>query len=352
MNSPLVSVVMPVYNAEKYLNEAIDSILNQTFTDFEFIILNDGSSDGSDAVISSYDDNRIHYVKNSKNLRLASTLNKGISLAKGCYIARMDADDVSLPSRLETQLDYMKLNPDIVVCGSNVKTFGYNERIYNYPTSHNDICCQMLFGSPLAHPSTIFRRDVLLRNRMHYDSDRRRAEDYEFWIRLSKSYKLANINKVLLRYRVYNPETIQKRNDVLKASDEIRRNLLANVGVCLTEEKADLHSKVVSGVYETSEVFLIQVGEWFSEILEANNKSEIYNPHALTSALARKWLDICKNASFLGLVAWRIYINQPLAKQIRLTRRSKYIFQLRCLLRYSVEDDARLLAVKSLLIER
>ena len=118
---PEITVLMPVYNGEKYLRPAIESILNQTFSDFEFLIINDGSTDNSESIILSYKDERIRYVKNENNLKLIKTLNKGIDLARGKYIARMDADDISLPTRLEREIEYMESHPE---CGL-VSVFPY-----------------------------------------------------------------------------------------------------------------------------------------------------------------------------------------------------------------------------------
>ena len=131
-SSPIVTVLMPVYNAEKYLAEAINSILNQTFTNYELLIINDGSTDKSEEIILKYSDKRIRYIKNDKNIRLVATLNKGIELAKGKYIARMDADDISVPTRLEKQITLLENNEDIGVCGSFLYVFGENIRNYMF----------------------------------------------------------------------------------------------------------------------------------------------------------------------------------------------------------------------------
>ena len=122
---PKITVLMPVYNGEKYLRESVDSILNQTFTDFELLIINDGSTDSSMEILNSYSDSRIRIVTNEVNLRLIKTLNKGIDLATGEYIARMDCDDIADPKRLEIQLQYMEKHPDVAVCGTGVKAVSY-----------------------------------------------------------------------------------------------------------------------------------------------------------------------------------------------------------------------------------
>lgn len=157
----MISVVMPVYNGEKYLREAIDSILNQTCTDFEFIILNDASTDETEEIILSYDDPRITYARNETNLQIANTLNKGIALAKGKYIARMDADDISLPERFERQIKFMEDNPDIDVCGCSMKTFGMQNVIYRVPKTHDEIMVKLLCGFALAHPTIMGKRSFL-----------------------------------------------------------------------------------------------------------------------------------------------------------------------------------------------
>ena len=158
MNMPMISVIMPVYNGEKYLCEAIDSILNQTYTDFEFIILNDGSTDKTEEIILSYDDPRIVYVKNETNLQIVKTLNKGIALAKGKYIARMDADDISLPERFEKQLKFMEQYPSIDVCGTWMRIIDKPKQVWTYPEKHEEIKAQLLFNTPLSHPTLIIKK--------------------------------------------------------------------------------------------------------------------------------------------------------------------------------------------------
>ena len=197
-----VSVVMPVYNGEKYLKEAIESILKQSYTDFEFIILNDGSTDKTEEIILSYDDPRIVYVKNENNLQIVETLNKGISLAKGKYIARMDADDISLSERLKKQVDFMDKNPEIGVCGSWVEYFGGQEGIWKTPQKDDEIKMSLFMGSPFSHPSVIIRRD-LFSDKCSYSSEYPQAEDYYLWSVLAPRCQFHNIQEVLLRYRIH-----------------------------------------------------------------------------------------------------------------------------------------------------
>ena len=202
VNAPAVSVVMPVYNGEKYLRESIDSILNQTYTDYEFIIVNDGSNDKTEEIILSYNDNRIRYIKNEKNLQIVKSLNRGIELAKGRYIARMDADDISLPRRFEKQITFMENNLEIGVCGTWLKTIGEKEEVWKLPVIHEEIAMQMFFF--IDNASYSVSQDSHIKKLTHiYSDDFNKAEDYELWTRLLVKTKFANYPKVLLKYRLY-----------------------------------------------------------------------------------------------------------------------------------------------------
>ena len=198
-----ITVLMPVYNGEKYLREAIDSIFNQTFTDFEFLIVDDGSTDNSVEIINSYQNSRINLVKNDKNEGLVYTLNRGLSLAKGEYIARMDCDDISLPERLKKQIDFLDSNSEIAVVGTWIKVINEKEEpqtTWQYPLKPLEIQWNLYFYCPLAHPSVMFRKRIILSNGS-YSPEMTHAEDYELWWRLSKKYLLANLPDILLIYR-------------------------------------------------------------------------------------------------------------------------------------------------------
>lgn len=207
------SVILPVYNAGLYLAESITSILNQTFSDFELLILNDGSTDNSLSIIQSFDDNRIKLIHSEANRGLVYQLNLGIELAKGKYIIRMDADDVCMPNRFRRQVDFMDKNEHIGICGSWIKTFGKIEggdwkmRIHN-----DDIRFTLLFGSPFAHFGVIIRREILLKNSLFYNAESFPIEDYELWSRLLKVARGANIPEFLTQYRTHECQVSEVMN--------------------------------------------------------------------------------------------------------------------------------------------
>lgn len=278
MNSPLISVIMPVYNGEKYLKEAIDSILNQTFTDFEFIILNDGSTDKTEDIVLGYDTPRIRYVKNEINLKISKTLNKGIALAKGKYIARMDADDISLPERFEKQVKFMDDNLDIGVSGTWLQTFGDSCSIWSPPESHEEIIIDMLFRSPLMHPTVFIRKKILLSMNKIYNESFNGVEDYELWTRLSKITKLANIPEVLLNYRINDFSKNRKhyKNKQLLLANLVRNKYLANNIIECSKCELELHNKLACKEYLPTDAFLIDSRKWLLNIIESNSFSRYH----------------------------------------------------------------------------
>lgn len=234
-DKPLVSVVMPVYNGEKYLAEAIKSILNQTYKNFEFIIVDDGSTDRSAEIIQKYakKDKRVMYLKNPKNLRICKTLNRGIKAAKGKYIARMDADDWSYPYRLDKQVRFMEENQDVVVSGGTMDVCDMslnklNERQYNL--TDRDIRNKLFFWSPFCHGTTIYRKKEFLKSG-GYDPHFDKAQDYDLWFRLGKLGKFANLSAPLYKMRVNTKSsTYTAINKQEKFTLEIRRKAVKEYG--------------------------------------------------------------------------------------------------------------------------
>jgi glycosyltransferase involved in cell wall biosynthesis len=202
---------MPAYNAEKYIRSSIDSILNQTFSDFILLIIDDSSVDGTASIIRSYTDDRIVYVKNEINIGVKETLNKGIRMIDTEYIVRMDADDIAVPERLEWQLSFMDSNLKIGVSGGNYELFGDENKVINLPLTHEEIKSKLFVFSGFCHPTLILRTQVLKENNIFYGSPVayndllghkiNEIEDYGLWHRLKQVTLFANIDRILIRYR-------------------------------------------------------------------------------------------------------------------------------------------------------
>lgn len=206
--NPQVSVILPVYNGEDYLSLSIDSILNQTYENFELIIINDGSIDRSDEIILSKRDSRIVYLKNSSNQGIVKSLNKGLHFSNGEFIARMDADDISMPERLMLQHEYMKENKETDILGTEIISIQDNQetqknRETNYevmPSNLHNI--YLLIRNTLTHPTVMIRKESLLSNNLYYDKNSEFAEDYKLWADSSiVGLKIESLAIPLLRYR-------------------------------------------------------------------------------------------------------------------------------------------------------
>jgi len=314
--NPLVTVLMPVYNGEKYLKRAIESILKQTFRDFEFLIIDDGSADKSAEIIKSFKDARIRLERNETNLGLIKTLNKGLGLAKGKYIARMDCDDISLPKRLSIQISFMEKHPKIGVCGSWVKIMGLKQEFVNrYPQKHEEARAYLLFNTPFAHPSVIIRKDTLEKHHLEYDENYKHAEDYELWSRIINYAKVSNIPKILLRYRTHD-ESVSKKNSSAQAenSNRVRLKLLKEMGINPAPAELDIHRRFIRPDYLSPKDFIDQLGIWFGKLLPANEKMRIYEQESLAKIISSRWLNACKANTSLGFWVFKKFWQSPLKK--------------------------------------
>lgn len=255
---PLISVVIPAYNAARHLREAIDSILVQTFSNFELIIINDGSTDEIKEIIQSYDDPRIHYIENEQNSGICTTLNKGLQASRGKYIARMDADDIALPERLATQLAFMEDNPDVGIVGSDIEIFGEDitPSIFYTLHSHEECYAGLLFNSCLAHPAVMIRNSIILEHNLLYKEKYRGLEDFELWWQIAKYSKITNLPFTLLRYRRHKAQETQNvSQQVTDAFDEFSATRFQDLNISLTDEELHLwnsYSHSNYGVFSTS----------------------------------------------------------------------------------------------------
>lgn len=272
-NHPRITVLMPVYNCELYIKESIDSILNQTFSDFEFIIIDDASTDETLSIIRSYDDNRIKLIKKPLNTGYTNSLNHGLSIAKGEYIARMDGDDISLPERFAKQVAFLDTNPETVLIGTFFKIIG-RDKIITVPEYHDAIKLAMLKDCCIAHPTVIIRKSCLDKFSLIYDEKKEPAEDYDLWTRLLAVGKLHNLQEVLLHYRVHSSQVSHKRNEQQRnIALEIKINLLNNLGFEKNDQTHDFLKKMIARREFFSFIEMNQFEDLKSKLLLANQKS-------------------------------------------------------------------------------
>ena len=234
-HSPKISVLLAVYNGERYVKDATSSVLLQTFGDFELIIIDDGSSDGTPKILNSFTDPRIVIVSNEKNEGLIKSLNKGIKMARGEYLARMDADDISHPQRFEKQINYMEANRGIGVLGTAVNHVDEKNKIIStliQPQAHESILWKMFFECAIIHPTVIARKEVI-EMAGGYDVRFPHIEDTELWMRVADKTRFSNIPDVLHSHRLHKKSIGSTKSSVQYESGLLlrKRFIASTIGV-------------------------------------------------------------------------------------------------------------------------
>jgi len=245
--NPLVSVIMPVYNAAQYLQESIDSILNQSYKNIEFLIYNDGSTDQSASLVQANNDPRIIFYDSSTNQGYLVHLNRGLRQAKGKYIARMDADDVAHPERIARLVFYLEKNPDVGLCGSAVRYIGASQGDIYLPESNEVIQQTLWLQNAFYHPAVMLRTSVLRANNLSYNPAYEVAEDYKLWSEMSAFTKLHNLSEVLLDYRIH-PHQISRRQSVKqqKIVATVRQEQMSRLNIQLAPTQQHAFELLVS----------------------------------------------------------------------------------------------------------
>ena len=339
MPVPRVSFLMAVYDGEIYLDEAIQSVLNQTLHDFEFIIINDGSTDGTAKIIERYrrEDGRIRAYE-QPNRGLVVALNRGLELARGEYVARMDADDISVPERVATQVAFMDAHQEVGICGTWIETIGTpHGDVRRYPTDDATIRSWLLFESVLAHPSIVMRRELLMKTGLSYDAGYVHAEDYDLWVRAARHTALANIPEVLLRYRLHPQQVVQKHEAMkLASARRVRLAQLERLGIRPTEEELALHQALSTWQFHATPDFIGASLAWLRKLKAANDVAGVYPEPVFLSVLGQRWSALCATATHLGLWTLRTFWRTPLSTGAGLTWKQKLKFAIKCGIRRKV----------------
>ena len=333
MAVPRVTILMAVRDGADHLDEALRSVIGQSFADWELVIVDDGSTDGTAAMLESYRqaDSRIR-VHAQAPQGLADSLNRGLRMARGTYVARMDADDVCLKDRLAVQVASMDASPEVGVCGSWVETFGMGSpKVLRYPIDDASIRSWMLFESVLAHPSVLIRRDLLERHGLAYDRDMPHAEDYDLWVRAARVTKLANVPQVLLRYRQHAQQVVRKHDAVKRqTARRIRAKQLTALGLAPSEAELDLHESISLWNVAPTREGIAAAHAWLMKLVEANRASGLYPQAPFRRVLAQRWDAICAAATRLGPWTLRTYWRSPLRNDTGLKGAKLLMFCLRC----------------------
>lgn len=289
---PIASVLMPVYNVEKYIVEAVESVLSQTFTDFELILLDDCSPDGSADIIKTFSDERIAYHRNDENLGLANNLNVGLDMARGKYVVRMDGDDISLPNRLQTQIEFLEANPDIDLCSCGMEMFGKDDKVWIRERNPEQVKITMLFYSPILHASAVWRRESFEKYNLRYRQEAFPAEDYDLWARAVKYCKLVNIPQVLYRYRIHGIQVTKTDDRAELRTREIRLSYLKETLPSLSEKDRE---NFVNYYLEQKDIDAKNVcilKSIYKKVVSANKKDLFFDEKLLNSRLKKYYQNV------------------------------------------------------------
>lgn len=308
---------MTVYNGETYLRESVESILNQTFKDFKFLIIDNASLDRSRKIIRSYEDPRIELVALPENIGQVAALNKGLDMIDTPLVARMDADDISMPRRLERQMEFMNNHPEVGICGTYAVAFtGKQETQWPKPCSPDDIKARLLFGCCLVHPSVMMRKSLLDRYHLRYNEQIGFSEDWDLWQRASRHFALANIPVYLLDYRIHEHSVSRQNMEAQRSVDKrlIQREL-ESLGLNHHPFKVVQENIVLDPSFHpenNNPDFLDSILEWFRELEAANRRTGIYKEKSLRKAMRKSLFTVLKLNAQLKSAVLKVFFKESL----------------------------------------
>lgn len=295
MKNPALSIIVPAYNSEGYIGETLHSLLNQTFADFELIVIDNASTDMTTDIVASFDDSRIRLLRNAQNMGVAYSANRGIKEAKGKYMARADADDLYPTHRLQLQWSFMEANPDITAVSSSLRYIGARDGVQPLPVNHDAIKAHLLFYTSLAQPVVMLRRDFFIANNIRYDESKSFPEDYELWMRMAHEHgaRFANIAEPLIHYRVHQTSMSNTKSEYAQAAvTRVQERRLHAWGLAPDAEDMRLHSLLCSGFGTRDAETVDAAYRWLLRLEEANRVRPEYAHDPWQAILSLQFLKV------------------------------------------------------------
>lgn len=322
--TPRVSVILPIYNVALYIETTIDSILKQTFTDFELLVLDDCSTDETAAKVSAIRDPRIKFIQNSHNLGRAGTDNAALEYVRGEYIAKMDGDDICHPERLGQQVAFLDQHPEVNIVGSFMQNFGASTYLNRYPEHPDDTRVLTLFTLPTGNPSAMMRASLFREQGLRYDASLRQTEDYDFCARYIRQLHIATLQQPLVQYRVP-PDTrkkaiLRERADV---SDVVREQILRQWELPFSPRELKLYNITAMMGRPLQGITLPEISAFFEKLLRHNQQVPLFDQTALQRGLGQRWFEVCYTYPQARLGAVRAFWQSPLAAYVSLTLRQQ-----------------------------
>jgi hypothetical protein len=312
VRTPRIAVVLPVWNGEAYLAEAVGSVLAQTFEDFELIAVDDGSTDHTPQVLAGFSDRRLRVITLPEHRGLVAALNAGIRESASELIARMDADDICRPRRFERQVAFLDAHPQVALCGAWMILYGGETDILRPPEAPHQVRARLFFGKALDHPSIMMRRDFLERNGLAYDDEFRHVEDFDFFIRAAELGDLANVPEVLLYSRAHSGAvSVIHREEQVRTQGQLLLRQLRLLMPNVTTDDATLHLEICDGRLPASR--LGRAEQWLRRLDRVNVETKRYDAGAFRAELRKKWYELCLRAISERPRALLSYWSSPLA---------------------------------------
>jgi hypothetical protein len=301
---------MSAYNAERYIAEAVDSVLAQSLRNFEFLIFEDASTDRTREILRSYSDPRIRLVEISNNLGLTRNLERGMLMACGDFVARMDADDVCMPHRLARQVDYFHARPDVAVLGSAVTFFGEGRASFvcYQPLEHDEIKCELLFAFTMLHSSVMMRKCALDAHGLNYDVAFPVSQDHDLWVRAIRKLRFANLREPLVKMREHVSKVGRTRNTLQRElSDVVRSRQLQELGVQASERefRALAEHEGMTGAWTEQDCEAFD--SLLTKVFEANREKRLFCHSELVRCGTRRFRGTCRQLLMAGNSAGRYY---------------------------------------------
>jgi glycosyltransferase involved in cell wall biosynthesis len=288
-STTLISVIIALYNAEDFIAETLNSVLNQTHKNLEIIIINDCSTDNSKQIVLSHNDPRIVYLENAANMGECYTRNYGIKQVTGEFIAVLDADDLAHLDRFAKQLTQMQNNPELGVCGCYAQYIGAKTGEWKYPVTNTEIKCRLLWGSAIVHSSAFIRTSVVCEHGIIYDKNYRTAGDYKYWVEISKHAQLHNIPEVLIQYRIHPKQlTATHTANMQVNSASIVMQQLTSLGIAFMQDDNEIMTKFLSYNFNLSLAQLQRLCGIYTQVITLNNNLKTYNTTLLNTEIAKR----------------------------------------------------------------
>ena len=302
---------MTTYNGQRYISETMRSLLAQTYKDFEFIIVDDGSSDATAEIVNSFKDSRIKLIVNKRNLGISGAANAGLGFCNGKYIVRHDQDDISLPQRIEREVAFMEANPKIGVCGTWYKEFGERKKTKRNVANPESLAVKLLRGCYIQQPTAIIRKSVLDKFSIRYRENLAVANDYCMWLDMLGRCKFANIPEVLFKYRIHKTQTGKRYKSVVRKEYAFsRKQFFGRYENSLTDAEIEMFSyNLIDGdlpAPEQARAEYDKLGEIAVKIIGFNRLNKIWDETELVKFLRKMWRKLCIKNAFGSIGYFRL----------------------------------------------